>query len=570
MVREVLTLQLGNYANYVGTHWWNIQESSFNYDPTAEPSDIEHTVLYREGETRQRQPTFTPRLLMLDLAGTLRHLPRTGDLYEEELAPAGDTPYTQTTTSDTDSGAMEVIKQEERYEPHPFQADLNAGLPVDAIGAKNYDFRNTVHSWSDYSYARYHPRSINMIERYAHSPTEGQFDTFPHGRGLWQEVDFQDHLVDRIRQYIEECDECQGFQTLFDCTDAFTGLTIGLLEHLHDEYGKASLVFPLFAPRPPTFKGADEATSDSIRVVNTGLAFAHLPEHCSLFAPLATMAQCWRTMETPRPLPGLSYDPHSLYQTSAILAGFLDTVTLRYRMRGGASGGHLAGLCSDLNAYGRRIVAGVLAMPFPMDATQDLIDCLDQLEGKQLLASITPGTGMNTGAQPTRGVVQSVCVRGLPEHRLKRPPTAKGAQRQQRMAGYRCNSVSEMLQLFFSCTLPVSMSHVTATRLPLPVRQPFPVELFDGGPGGLSFDGFRTNDPQHGQLAPLASIPTLAALQSSTNLGQPLEALHREVRRVRPSRIPRFADCGLDTSEYDESLEQLLQLKEQYDDNYSI
>ena len=23
--REILTLQFGNYANYIGAHWWNIQ-----------------------------------------------------------------------------------------------------------------------------------------------------------------------------------------------------------------------------------------------------------------------------------------------------------------------------------------------------------------------------------------------------------------------------------------------------------------------------------------------------------------------------------------------------------------
>ena len=23
--REIVTLQLGHYANFVGTHWWNIQ-----------------------------------------------------------------------------------------------------------------------------------------------------------------------------------------------------------------------------------------------------------------------------------------------------------------------------------------------------------------------------------------------------------------------------------------------------------------------------------------------------------------------------------------------------------------
>lgn len=27
--REIITFQFGNYANYVGTHWWNIQVFDF-------------------------------------------------------------------------------------------------------------------------------------------------------------------------------------------------------------------------------------------------------------------------------------------------------------------------------------------------------------------------------------------------------------------------------------------------------------------------------------------------------------------------------------------------------------
>lgn len=67
--REILTLQFGNYSNFVGTHWWNVQvrtlvvsmtnqlnkwnlflkESGFSYDPNATPSDVDHDLLYREG-----------------------------------------------------------------------------------------------------------------------------------------------------------------------------------------------------------------------------------------------------------------------------------------------------------------------------------------------------------------------------------------------------------------------------------------------------------------------------------------------------------------------------------------
>ena len=37
--REILTIQLGHYSNFIGSHWWNIQESNFSYDPDN-PSEI--------------------------------------------------------------------------------------------------------------------------------------------------------------------------------------------------------------------------------------------------------------------------------------------------------------------------------------------------------------------------------------------------------------------------------------------------------------------------------------------------------------------------------------------------
>jgi len=81
--RAIITLQLGNYANYVGAHFWNLQEASFVYggggfDPETLPC---HDVLYREGQTLQGEMTFTPRLVVVDLKGSLGAMPELGDLY---------------------------------------------------------------------------------------------------------------------------------------------------------------------------------------------------------------------------------------------------------------------------------------------------------------------------------------------------------------------------------------------------------------------------------------------------------------------------------------------------------
>lgn len=52
MAREIITLQFGHYANFIGAHWWNTQEAGFQYTSNGDtPSEINHDVLYREGST---------------------------------------------------------------------------------------------------------------------------------------------------------------------------------------------------------------------------------------------------------------------------------------------------------------------------------------------------------------------------------------------------------------------------------------------------------------------------------------------------------------------------------------
>ena len=52
----VITLQVGHYANHVGTHFWNTQEASFVYAADSTTQDVAHLevnhgVLFRQGVT---------------------------------------------------------------------------------------------------------------------------------------------------------------------------------------------------------------------------------------------------------------------------------------------------------------------------------------------------------------------------------------------------------------------------------------------------------------------------------------------------------------------------------------
>ncbi|KAF7279811.1 hypothetical protein GWI33_006733 [Rhynchophorus ferrugineus] len=222
--REILTLQLGHYANFVGAHWWNLQEQSFDYHG-AQPSQVDHDVLYREGRTLKGQTTFTPRLLLVDLKGSLKSLPKEGELYEDLLPESG---------IEWDQEKFEV-KQDKKPVKNKFQTEIESPIILPEAVNKKYNLEESVEVWSDYLYSRFHPRSINIINEYQHANKETPFDSYSLGVELSKTECFQEDFNDKIRNYVEECDHFQGFHMLTDCTNGFSGLSSSCLENIRDE-----------------------------------------------------------------------------------------------------------------------------------------------------------------------------------------------------------------------------------------------------------------------------------------------------------------------------------------------
>lgn len=460
-----------------------------------------------------------------------------------------------------ESDRLEILKDDPIEKPE-YQQDLDGAAGV--VDEKTYDFRNNTKTWADYMYTRYHPRSINLLPAIRNS-NEVAFDCFSRGSQVWTEEYFDDEFGDRIRQYIEECNNCQGFQTLFDGSDAFSGLSVKILEHIQDEYGKTSLTIPIYSPKQ-IFCGSEatEALCDSTRVINMALTYGNLIDYSSLILPLSTMSRCWRNLSRPRVFPYFNYDATNLYESSAILATYLDTISLRYRVGEAIDSCHLAGFCNDLTNYGRKLAGAGLAMPFNMSAEHDLIDCLDEFKGK-LFTQLSPNTEVGTDR-----IVQSVSVRGIPETRLKNSKSQKVIDRQRKMAAYRCDSVAEMLQLYFQCSNYNSLSHVSALQKGMVTRKPFPAELFDERINSSGFvNEFQMSEDDMAKNK-VASIPVLATAQCSNDLAETLEGLHREAKRIKIARIHRFKETGLEPDEYEEILEKICEFKDNYDDNYEL
>jgi hypothetical protein len=48
-MKEILYIQAGTLPNFVGAHFWNTQESYFQYGNDADEPEINHDVSFREG-----------------------------------------------------------------------------------------------------------------------------------------------------------------------------------------------------------------------------------------------------------------------------------------------------------------------------------------------------------------------------------------------------------------------------------------------------------------------------------------------------------------------------------------
>ena len=247
---------------------------------------------------------------------------------------------------------------------------------------------------------------------------------------------------------------------LLDSTDGFAGLGSSCIQHLRDEYGKSILTFP-------TFDGTstEPTAAELVKIVNTVLCWQTIGEHSSLFSPLGCRNEIWPQTGNSREFSNITYDPRIKYQTAAILATAIDTMSLRYRQKNYPMSA-LSDLCADLNKVGRKAVAMSLNLPFPMTTKRDLIDVLDDLEGP-LWTSLTPYCDISADKN-----YQSLSLRGISEDRLKRP--IKDAGKQMEKAAYRCSTVHEMMSLFLSCSCHASATYLTNITTPLGIKHPYP------------------------------------------------------------------------------------------------
>ncbi|KAG3281748.1 misato 1, mitochondrial distribution and morphology regulator, transcript variant X3 [Ictidomys tridecemlineatus] len=549
--REVLTLQLGHFAGFVGAHWWNQQDAALGRATSAQESlgELCPDVLYRTGQTLHGQETYTPRLILMDLKGSVNSLKQEGGLYWDKQLDAAVAWHGKLTTH-----------KEEVYPQNPHLQDLlsaegvrssdgfwrvksipnGKGPPPVTTAAIPKPLESSVRVWSDFLRVHLHPRSICMIQKYNHDGETGRLEAFGQGESVLKEPRYLEELEDRLHFYVEECDYLQGFQILCDLHDGFSGVGAKAAELLQDEYsGRGIITWGLI----PGSYSLGEPQKNIYRLLNTAFGLVRLTAYSSFVCPLSLGGSLGLRPQPPVNFPHLHYDATLPFHCSAILATALDTVTVPYRLR--SSPVSMVHLANMLTFSGKKVVTAGAVIPFPLVPGQSLPDALVQLRGA------TSWTPLSACGNPlgTRCFAQSVVLRGI-DRACHTSQLTPGTPLPSPL--HACTTGEEVLAQYLHQQQPrvTSSSHLLLT--PCRVAPPYP----------YLFSSLR-------QQA-VHSIPVFGALCSSSSLHQTLGGLATELTKLDLRRWASFLDAGVEQDEMEELLQELHSLAQCYQDGSGL
>nr|XP_032824563.1 protein misato homolog 1 [Petromyzon marinus] len=566
---EVVTLQLGHYAGFVGAHWWNSQSAAFNSDPrlSIAAQEVNSDVLFREGVTLQGEPTYTPRLVLMDLKGNLSSLRQQGVLYEHPdqntSTWSGKVSVHRTDPASRNAFLQDLDVIEEEWEKRTRASCSNAPKPetknapagsAEPPAQKVYHLEEGVEVWSDFLRLHLHPRSVSLINDHTSDGDVDRFDVFGLGDSLLlRSPPVADDLEDRLHFFTEECDSLQGFQLLCDLHDGFSGLGARAVERLRDEYGtKGVLVWGLVPPAPPALSPLRSV----YRLVNYALGMARLVDTASVLLPLSVSSVLSRRPSPPVVFPDLHYDAELHYHSSAVLAAAVGTSSLPYRTHSRLTS--LSEFADSLSGGGRKVAMTSLALPFPLHAGESLPDALRALGAAPPWCSLAPGTApvASASAPAPCCFAQSVVLRGVPAARHT-AGSQRGSTKDSPL--YRCSTGQDVMSAYLHGLYPHAPSAVQLLQAPMSAAAPFP-DIFAPT---VDRSGYLTDSRRKMEEA-VSSVPVLTATQSGTALRTSLLALCRELALVDERRLPGLLAAGTEPGELPEALHGLRSLADAY------
>lgn len=561
---EIVTLQFGHYSNFIATHWWNLQESSFVYtsDP-AIPKEINHDVLFREGQNRAREVTYTPRLVACDLKGSLNTLREEGILYDVGEKDEVDIKWESDVTLHKAEQAKKNRFLTDLDREAPGDVDYNTAgkdedekekaVPPDVMPHKTavtldvaepYNLDNSITVWSDFLRPYFHPKSLCVVNQYRHQSESEPFNVFGNGLDVYRSHSWHESFEDKLHFFLEDCDNIQGFHIMIDTHDAFMGLASGSVEELAEEYSTKGLM--IFASAPVPSPGISYR-QNHYRLLNSLLGYEKLYAHASMIIPMSLDDQIWSKSPHPKIFPYLNYKSDLNYHTSAILAATLDTVTMPYRVV--RSPALMTHMIQALTPLGRKIISLQSSLPFPLHTGETLIDSIMKYKNEvpwQSLTPYCPASAISDG--------QSVVLRGISNSQLKGPRKPSIHE-----AFGKCDTIEELLQVYLVETTSTSLNAVCHLQQPLKISAPFPnIFQHNVSAGGFIQEAKRPMPTQ------VESVPVFSSLQSTATSGNILEVLLSETAKLNIRKYHRFLESGLEQDDYVEIRENLQTVQDGY------
>lgn len=270
-MRESIVLQLGNYSNHVGSHFWNIQSSSAVSGETEddETERFEGSRLYRR--SGEAASGYVPRVLMGDLPENTGHVMIAGEstvATAPKARAAGDAAENSENNLLWDGTTRRIEK--EHYPVHPFQTyqQISAQMLMGTIDptSREHDFfservrggrfegyerpdERTIKTWCDYMGTPIHSKSyLDLPLQYNNRNFDHFAAAMNHDRTSFASI--VDKYLESFRFFAEECDTLTCVQVFADCYDGFSVLAKELVQEIREDYRGVAMPVWAFTDAP--------------------------------------------------------------------------------------------------------------------------------------------------------------------------------------------------------------------------------------------------------------------------------------------------------------------------------
>ncbi|XP_068338074.1 uncharacterized protein [Pyrus communis] len=534
-MREFVTLQVGSFANFVGSHFWNFQDELLGLaeDPYSDPvfknQSLNMDVLYRSGETHQGTVTYTPRLVSVDLQGSLGSMSTRGTLYDESSFASsniytwGGNVTTQVAKPHKKNLFLQSLYEEEQVNLLTLGNGVNAGEKSCRREIQDSDkvesLENGVQYWTDFSKVHYHPQSLYELSGLWVDPQK--FDNYGIGRESLSAGLQGEEVSERLRFFVEECDHIQGFQFIVDDSGGFSPLAVDVLESIADEYTNAPVL--LYAVRGPGSSMDPRSQKQRVsRKLHDAVSFSKLSSLCKLIVPVGLPS-----LSTSKASRFLSINDEKPYHCSAAYAATLHSISLPFRMEP-------LGPTADSSYASGAVTISEVVQILSGQARQNMVAILDAAMPSPSLTGNRVGQNLTGNLQPlTPEIAEDVEDLQSVESMIVHGALGSGGHRA---------SISEVKDTVHAAyehaiTRPM-FCHLSVAQCPLPIPLPFP-SIFGNlvGQQGELLSTPIVGSPSRGSLD-VHFIPMAARLRSSSAV---LPFLQNRLSGLRSSGIARGA-----------------------------